>query len=87
MAKRMALRPNVAAGRVILGTMHIKRLQALVYWVKDYDKRGMQAALEMWTTEEMNTAMERKESEYNYGKLDIDIIDPGKCQTNFGWDN
>ena len=40
MAKRMALRPNVAAGRVILGTMHIKRLQALVYWVKDCDNVG-----------------------------------------------
>jgi hypothetical protein len=30
MAKRMASRPNAAAGRVILGTMQIKRLQALV---------------------------------------------------------
>jgi hypothetical protein len=87
MAKRMALRPTVTAGRVILGTMHVKQLQALVYWVKDYDKRGMQAAPEMWTTEEMNTAMERKESEYNYGKVDVDIIDPGKCQTDLGWDN
>ncbi len=35
MAKRMASRPSVAAGRVILGTMQIKKLQALVYWVKD----------------------------------------------------
>jgi hypothetical protein len=35
MAKRMASRSNAAAGRVILGTMQIKRLQALVYWVKD----------------------------------------------------
>jgi len=87
MAKRMASRPNVAAGRVILGTMHIKQLQALVYWVKDYDRRGMQAAPEMWTVEEMNTAMEQKESEFNYGKVDVDIIDPGKCQTDFGWDN
>ncbi len=68
--------------------MHIKQLQALVYyWVKDYNKRGMQAAPKMWTAEEMNTAMEPKESEYNYGKVDVDIIDPGKCQTNFGWDN
>ncbi|KAI2494993.1 hypothetical protein MHU86_19512 [Fragilaria crotonensis] len=35
----------------------------------------------------MNKVMERKESEYNYGKIDVDIIDPGKCQTDFGWDN
>ena len=87
MAKRMASRPNAAAGRVILGTMQIKRLQALVYWVKDYDKRGMEAAPELWTVNEMNKAMERKESEQNYGKVDVDIIDPGKCQTDFGWDN
>ena len=43
MAKRMASRPNAAAGRVILGTLQIERLQALVFWVKDYDKRGMEA--------------------------------------------
>jgi hypothetical protein len=29
MAKRMASRPNAAAGRVILGAMQIKRLQAI----------------------------------------------------------
>ena len=36
MAKRMAPRPNAAAGRIILGMMQFKRLQALVYWVKDH---------------------------------------------------
>ena len=87
MVKRMASQPSVASGRVILGTMQIKKLQALVYWVKDYDRRGMQASPELWTVDEMSKAMERKESEYNYGKIDVDIIDPGKCQTDFGWDN
>ena len=87
MAKRMASRPSVASGRVILGTIQIKKLQALVYWVKDYDRRGMQASPELWTVDEMNTALEQKEFEYNYGKIDVDIIDPGKCQTDFGWDN
>ena len=62
MAKRMASRPNAAAGRVVLGTIQIKRLQALVYWVKDYDKCGMEAGPELWTAEVMNAAMERKES-------------------------
>ena len=42
---------------------------------------------EMWTVGEMNAAVERKESELNYGKIDVDIIDPGKGQTNVGWDN
>ena len=42
---------------------------------------------QLWTAEVMATAMERKESEYNYGRIDVDIIDPGRCQTDFGWDN
>jgi hypothetical protein len=58
MAKRMAARPSVA-GRVILGTMQIKRLQALVYWVKDHDKRGLVAQSDLWDYE----AMERKEAQ------------------------
>ena len=40
MAKRMASR-NVNTGRVILGTMQIKRIQALVFWVKDHERRQM----------------------------------------------
>ena len=85
--KRMASRPNAAADRVILGTLQIKRLQALVFWVKDYDKRGMEAAPELRTEEVMSNAMIRKEAEYNYGKIDVDINDPDKCQTDHGWDN
>ena len=86
MAKRMASRP-AASGRVILGTMQIKRLQALVYWVKDYDKRGLVAQPELWDNEAMVEAMERKEAEHNYGKIDVGTIDPGKCRTDHGWDN
>ena len=85
MAKRMAARPT-AAGRVILGTMQIKQIQALVHWVKDYDKCGLVPEPDMWTGETMLEAMERKEAEQNYGKINVDIIDPGKCQqTNHGW--
>jgi hypothetical protein len=87
MAKRMATRPNVAAGRVILGTLQIKKLQALVFWVKDFDKRGMEAAPELWNDEVMNAAMIRKEAEQNYGNIDVNITDPGKCQTDHDWDN
>jgi hypothetical protein len=87
MAKRMASRPHAAAGRVILRTMLIKRLQALVYWVRDHDKRGLQVVPEMWTPEVMLAAMARKESEHNLDKVDFDVIDPGKCQTDAGWDN
>ena len=84
----MATMPT-AAGRVILGTMQINRIQALVHWIKDYDsKRGLVPEPDVWTGDTMMEAMdERKEAEQNYGKIDVDIIDPGKCQTNHGWDN
>eukprot|EP00957_Ditylum_brightwellii_P188548 14354005-Ditylum_brightwellii.AAC.1 len=38
MAKRLAARPT-ANGCVLLGMVVTKRLQALVYWVKDRQKR------------------------------------------------
>ncbi len=82
MAKRMAAWPS-AAGRVILGTMQINRLQALVYWLKDHDKCGLVAQPDLWD----NEAMERKEAEHNFGKIDVGTIDPGKCRTDHGWDN
>jgi hypothetical protein len=31
-------------------------------------------------------AMARKESDHYHDKVDINIIDPGKCQTDAGWD-
>ena len=86
MAKRMAARPS-AAGRAILGTMHIKRLQALVYWVKDQNRRGITANPNSWDENAMVESMERKEAEYNFEKIDVASIDPGKCRTDHGWDN
>ena len=47
----------------------------------------MEAAPELWMEEVMSNDMIRKEAEYNYGKIDVDITDPGKCQTDHGWDN
>ena len=86
MAKRMASRSGPTTGRVILGTMQIKRIQALVYWVKDHHKRNLIVDPEMWTEEEVQSALQRKEAEQNFEKIDVDLIDPGKCQTDFGWD-
>ena len=35
----------------------------------------------------MVEAMERKEAEHNYGKVDVGSINPGKCRVDHGWDN
>jgi hypothetical protein len=40
MAKRMASRTQ-AKGRVLLGTVIIKRLQTLIWWIRDQQKWGL----------------------------------------------
>ena len=67
MAKRMASR-SVNGGRVILGTMHIKKIQALVFWVKDLAKRGITPDPDEWDVDEMAKAMEMKEASVNFDK-------------------
>jgi hypothetical protein len=86
MAKQMSSR-SVNAGRVILGMMHIKRIQALVFWVKDLAKRGITPDPDEWDADKMAKAMERKEqADSNFDKVEVDLIDSHKCQTDFGWD-
>ena len=58
----------------------------MVYWVKDHDKRGFIAEPELWDNEAMVEAMERKEAEQNYSKIDVGTIHPGECSTDHGWD-
>jgi hypothetical protein len=85
MAKHMASR-GAAVGRVILGTMQIKKIQALVYWVKDHHRRNLDVDPDMWTEEEVIETIQRKEAEHNFEKVDVDLIDPGGRQTDAGWD-
>jgi hypothetical protein len=80
----MATRSNAAAGRLILGTMQSKRLQASAYWVKDHDKCVLQAVPEMWTQEVKLATIKRKESDHNLDKANSDIINSSKCQTDAG---
>jgi hypothetical protein len=37
--------------RVILGTMQIKHIQALVFWVKDHERRQMESEPNNWNKE------------------------------------
>jgi len=42
-----------------------------------------------WTVDVMRAAMARKELEKNFSNVsveDVDMIDPGKCPTDHGWD-
>jgi hypothetical protein len=40
MAKRMAAHTQ-ADGRVLIGTVVIKHLQTLIWWVRDHQKQGL----------------------------------------------
>ena len=65
MAKRMASH-NVNAGHVILGTMQIKRIQALDFWVKDHERRQMDIVSYAWNEEELRATLARKEADQNF---------------------
>jgi hypothetical protein len=78
MAKRVASCP-AKTGCVILGTMQIKRIQALVFGAKDHETRQMEIEPNNWNEEELHATLAKKEADQNFEKLDIDIVDPGQC--------
>jgi hypothetical protein len=59
MAKRLASSLQVE-GRVYLGTVMVKRLQTLVWWVQDHQKCGLAVNTSNFTVEAMNQAAEMK---------------------------
>ena len=56
-----------------------------MYWVKDHHRRNLDVEPEMWTEEELIETIQRKEAEYKFEKVDVDLINPGRCQTDAGW--
>ena len=59
MAKRMASR-SLNQGRVNLSTVTIKRLQALVWWIRDHQKLNLPLDAAAFTPAVLATAVERK---------------------------
>ena len=59
MAKRLVSRMQ-AEGRAYLGTVVVKRLQTLVWWVRDHQKRGLPVNAADFSVQEMNQAAEMK---------------------------
>jgi hypothetical protein len=77
MAKRMANR-TVNDGRVVLGTVQIKRLQALVWWIRDHQRRGMAVVAGDFDVATMYGAMTSKSIEKERGGTDASIKDLAK---------
>jgi len=77
MAKRMASR-SAAQGRVHLGTTHIKRIQALVWWVHDHQKRGLALVAADFTVAAMEAAKASKRVANERGDIDASVKDLSK---------
>jgi hypothetical protein len=80
MAKRMAGR-TAAEGRVNLGTVQIKKLQALVWWVKDRQKRGLELRADEFGPVELelaknNKRVERERDDTGASIKDLSKFDP-----------
>ena len=48
---------------VILGAVHHRKVQALIYWDRDNNRRGMAIVAADWTTAQMADAIERVNSD------------------------
>ena len=77
MAKRMASRMQ-AKGRVLLGTVVIKRLQTLVWWIRDHQKRGLPLVAAEFNAKTMNQASEMKALKQELSEKDPSVTDLGK---------
>ena len=77
MAKRLASRTQ-AEGRVYLGTVVVKRLQTLVWWVRDHQKRGLTVNAADFTVQEMNQAAEMKGLKREMTDKEPSVSDLGK---------
>jgi hypothetical protein len=77
MAKRMATRTQ-AEGRVLLGTVVIKRLQTLVWWVRDQQKRGLTLNAADFDIAAMTQASEMKTLRRERAEKEPSITDLGK---------
>ena len=70
MARRLANN-----GRVILGVIQIKKIQSLVWWVRDPQKLGNPIDAALWTAAEMTNAGIAKRIEKDQPKADMKSAD------------
>ena len=77
MVKRMAARTQ-AEGRVLLGTIAIKHLQTLVWWVRDHQKRGLDVNAADFTAKAMDEASEMKNLKREMADKEPSVSDLGK---------
>jgi hypothetical protein len=77
MAKRMATCTQVE-GHVLLGTVVIKRLQTLIWWIRDHQKRGLTLSATNFDVAAMNAASEMKTLMRERSDKEPSLTDLGK---------
>jgi hypothetical protein len=77
MVKQMGSR-TAAAGRVYVGTLQVKKLQALCYWVRDQQKHGQALDHEDWDNEMMASTIERMRIDKERDTGAVSVSDLGK---------
>ena len=77
MTKRLASRTQ-AEGRVYLGTVVVKRLQTLVWWVRDHQKRGLPVNAADFDVQAMHEAAEMKSLKRDMAEKEPSVSDLGK---------
>ena len=77
MVKRMGNRA-VAAGRAFVGTLQVKKLQALCYWVRDQQKHGQALDHNDWDNDVVTSTIERMRVDKERDTSSVAVTDLGK---------
>ena len=68
----------VAAGRVNFGTIQVKKLQALFYWVRDQQKHGQGITQDDWDDNMVMVMIEKKRIDKGQDTGNVSVMDLGK---------
>jgi hypothetical protein len=77
MVKRLGNR-MVVAGRVNVGAIHVKKLQALCYWVRDQQKHGQGITQDDWDDDTVMVTIEKMCFEKGQDTGNVSVMDLGK---------
>jgi hypothetical protein len=77
MVKRLGNR-TVAAGRVNVGAIQVKKLHALCYWVRDQQKQGQSITQDDWDDDTVMATIEKIRIEKGQDTGNVLVMDLGK---------
>jgi hypothetical protein len=73
---------TVAAGRVNVGVIQVKKLQALCYWVRDQQKHGQGITQDDWDDDTVMATIEKMRIKKGRDTGNVSVMDLGKFNPN-----